>query len=75
MGGPICHDPARLSDYYNGSPADYISERQAGTSLRQFSTMKFAAAGARYAGSVCTNMGSLPIDTAVLTTNGSPTGA
>ncbi len=63
------------SGYYNGAAADYITERPGGYSLRRFSTMYFAAAGARYGGTVYTNMGALPFDTAVLTTNGSSSGA
>lgn len=58
-----------LSSYYDGSTADYITERPYGFKLRKFSKQTFSAAGAKY-GSTFKDLFKLPNTEVRLTTNG-----
>ncbi|MCF3135567.1 G1 family glutamic endopeptidase [Streptomyces olivochromogenes] len=63
-----------LSSYYDGTTADFITERPAGYKLRKFSRQTFSAAGARY-GSTFKDLFKLPTTDVRLTTSGSSSGA
>jgi hypothetical protein len=63
-----------LSGYYDGTTADYITERPIGFKLRKFSRQTFSSAGARY-GSTFKDLFKLPATEIRLTTNGSSSGA
>ncbi|MFE0388414.1 hypothetical protein ACFW1F_30625 [Streptomyces bungoensis] len=63
-----------LSSYYDGSTADYITERPYGFKLRKFSKQTFSAAGARYV-STFKDLFKLPNNEVRLTTNGRSSGA
>ncbi|MGW2572560.1 hypothetical protein [Streptomyces sp. NPDC001537] len=62
-----------LSSYYDGTTADYITERPYGK-LRKFSRQTFSAAGASY-GSTFKDLFKLATTEVRLTTNGSSSGA
>lgn len=63
-----------LSSYYDGTTADYITERPLGFKLRKFSRQTLSAAGGRY-GSTFKNLFALPTTEEKLTTNGAASGA
>ncbi len=63
-----------LSSYYDGTTADFITEKPYGFKLRKFSRQTLSAAGARY-GSTSKNLFSLPNTEVRLTTNGVSSGA
>jgi hypothetical protein len=63
-----------LSSYYDGTTADFITEKPYGFKLRKFSRQTLSAAGARYA-STSKNLFSLPNTEVRLTTNGVSSGA
>jgi hypothetical protein len=62
-----------LSAYADRSTAEFISERPNGYNLRHFSTESFTAAGAKY-GSTYVDLGNLPHDNTILTSNGASSG-